>query len=47
MRSLAVDLGYQNKFSEAEPIGRLLLEIQRGVLSADHPDTLTAASDLG
>jgi hypothetical protein len=44
--NLAVSLLYQRKDAEAEPMLRKLIEVQKRVLGAEHPSTLTSANNL-
>jgi hypothetical protein len=44
--NLAHSLVHQGKYVEAEPMFRRLHEVEMRVLGAEHPNTLTTASDL-
>ena len=44
--NLALSLLEQGKFADAEPMLRLLHEVEMRVLGAEHPSTLTSACNL-
>jgi hypothetical protein len=44
--NLAASLKRQGKYDEPEKMQREVLTVRKGVLGADHPDTLTTADNL-
>src|SRR5437016_3864913 len=46
MNNLALSLGQQGKFAEAEAIDRQTLQLKEKVLGKEHPDTLGSMNNL-
>ena len=46
MRNLAIAIGHQARYAEAEQLFREVLEIQKRVLGPEHPDTLRSMNNL-
>jgi tetratricopeptide (TPR) repeat protein len=44
--NLAISLGYQGKYAEAEAMHRQMLQLKETVLGKDHPDTLRSINNL-